>query len=210
MEKSDVTKDSLSGNQAKQILSTFFSDVILSDYLGDNKAAAVNTLLTSFHQGGLLHPVSAGMAHTLHGEGFGASASDSPKQVNIQTNKKGFVVQEVYTVKKCNLEITASEELQAKFEDWVIEPDNGNDYVLQAQATINVSFKNDGSLNTKVINQGISYGSEYVEEIADQRNWLSKLIDLLKNIFGQNSVENLAEPDEVDRSRSDVDIPTPR
>lgn len=195
MDRHEISKEILTEKLADITLRDFFSTVILCDYKEENKEQVLETLMKSFHQGGLMHPVSAGMSHVFAGEGFGASAKDSPKQVNIKTSSTGFTVQEIYTVNKCNLEITAPEELTTRFEDSVIEPDHGQVYVLKAQATIDVSFQKDGSLNTKVSNQGISYGNDFVQSVADSRNWLSKLIDALKNIFGLNAVKDISEPE---------------
>ncbi len=195
MKRHEISKELLSEKKSDETLKDFFSKAILSDYTGKNKEQALETLMKTFHQGGLLHPVSAGMSHVFAGEGFGPSALDSLKQVNINTTSNGFVVQEIYIVKKCNLEITAPQELTSKFEDCVIKPDSGKDFVLKAQAMVDVSFEKDGKLNTKVLSQGISYGNSFVQNIADKRNWMSKFIDALKNIFGLNAVKDISEPE---------------
>lgn len=180
-------------------LKNFFSDVILSEYSRDNsfrKEQAIASLLKTFHQGGLLHPVSAGMSSVFENQPIAPSATNSPKQVNIQTNANGFVIQEIYTVNEFKTTINASKELSERYNDGIISPDPGNLFVLQAQATIGVSFDNEGSLRTEVINQAISYGNEYVKNIADQRHWFSKLVDAIKSLFGFNTVEDLS-PDQT-------------
>lgn len=197
MDAHEISKNALGEKQAAEVLKDFFSNAILLDYKDSNKEQALETLMKSFHQGGLLHPVSAGMSHVFATQGFGPSARDSPKQVNIKTTSNGLVLQEVYTVKKCNLEITATDELNSRFEDSVIKPDVGKHFVLKAQATIDISFEKDGKLNTKISNQGISYGNKFVKNIADKRNWLSKFIDGLKNIFGKNAVKDISEPEKT-------------
>jgi hypothetical protein len=184
-------------NIDKELLGRFFRDVILKDYTGDkDKASAV--LFTSFHQGGLLHPVSAGMALVLKDQEFGAGASekDNTKEVHIKTSAIGFTIQEIYTVKKCLPSVLASDDFNEKFPDGIL-PDDENDYVFQAQATMDVSFQ-DGNeapiVNVK--NNTINFGSNYVKNIADNRSWLYTFIDFLKNLFGTNKVENLAAPNE--------------
>lgn len=176
-------------------LKKVFTDVILKDYIGD-KNEALDVLMSSFHQGGLLHPVSAGMSFVLKDEKFGpsANANDNKKQVHIKTSEKGFVLQEIYTVKKCNPTINADDNFNDMYPDG-IGPDDGKDYVFQAQATINVSFQDKAPITT-VINNTINYGNEYVKNIADTRSWLNKLVDFFKNLFNANSVENLSIPEE--------------
>lgn len=93
------------------------------------------------------------------------------------------------------LKIMAPRDLTLRFVDDVIHPDPGKEYVLKAQATIDVSFNKDGSLNEKVLNQGISYGNSFVQSVADKRNWLFKLIDAFKYFFGLNAVKDISVPE---------------
>lgn len=201
MNHHEISKESLVGDQGNQILRQFFSNVILAKYQGSDKIEALDTLMKTFHQGGLLHPVSAGMCHVLKNEVFGA-AGNSPRQVNIRTSTTGFAVQEIYTVKQCQPTVNAENDHYELFEDGIILPDAGNDYVLQAQATIDVSF-NKGQLKANVINQGISYGNEYVKNRADSRSWMSKLVDFFKNLFGANSVKDLSSTEENQKTTDD-------
>lgn len=192
-------------------LTDFFSDVILKKYTY-NKENVIQILLKSFHQGGLLHPVSAAMSHVFENEGFGPSsrASENTRQVNIKTSDKGFTVQEIYTIKKCTLKPHASQALQNMYPESVIDPDCTEEYVIQAQATIDISFENKdpnttahlSDVNNTIISNTISYGSQYVKSIADKRSWLDKLVDFLRNLlskiklldnkFHPNSVKNLS------------------
>lgn len=192
MEKENLSLDNLID---------FFSEVVLSNYDGKSKEKEVKTLLETFHQGGLLHPVSAGLVLALESSHMGPSANDSPKRVNIQTTKNGFVLQEICTVKKCRLALNAPDELVDKYPDYFIEPDDGHDFVFQAEATIDISFNNDGDLKTTVLEQAISYGNEEVKKIADKRGWFQKLIDYFKNKLGWNIVKDLSQ---VENDQSNV------
>ena len=180
------------------ILRDFFSEVVLSQYTPENKVSVVNTLMKSFHQGGLMHPVSGGMKFVFLGEDF-EPTNRSSKQVNIQTNANGFVIQEIYTVKQFGQKPGANKDLEASYPDLLIGPDPGNDHILKAQATLSVSFDNEASLQIEVMSQAISYGNETVKNIADQRNWLARLIDAIISFFGYNKVEDLSPDNSAPR-----------
>ncbi len=162
-------------------------------------------LLSSFHQGGLLHPVSAGMFHVFSKEEFGpgAHSDDNKKQVHIKTTNTGFTLQEIYTVNKCKVSLTASNEFLTNFPDGVILPDSGNTFIFQAQATMDVSFQEGNPAPiVHVKNNTINFGSNYVKNIADTRSWLNTFVDFLKNLFGTNKVENLSTLDEANSKPS--------
>jgi hypothetical protein len=125
---------------------------------------------------------------------FGAStrAEYSCKQVHIRTSSKGFTLQEVYTVTKCNPNPNCRGDLEKEYPDGLI-PDKGKSYVFRAQATLDISFQKDSPAPHVVVkNNTIDYGNAFVEEFADRRSWLQKLGDFFKNLFQINTVENLS------------------
>ena len=175
-------------------LKKFFNDVILSKYPSEHKDRFVDILLKSFHQGGILHPVRTGLLAALDGDGFAPMSWETESRINILSTRSGLVIQEICTVHKCALSINAPDDLSNKFPNSTIEPDEGQDYVLAAEATISLKLEND-QLKTDLVNQGINYGNKDIEKIADKRDWLTKLIDYVKSIFGFNAVKDLSEPE---------------
>lgn len=69
MNSHEISKDALLETQSKKTLKHFFSETVLLDYEGnqEEKEHALESLMKSLHQGGLLHPVSAGMSHVFAG-----------------------------------------------------------------------------------------------------------------------------------------------
>lgn len=96
-------------NLTLESLEDLLTKHVLKKLPEDKKASALEYLLKSFHQGGLLHPVSAAMYHLFHEHGFGPAATESRKQVNIVTSHSGFSIQEIYTANQFNLSITPPE-----------------------------------------------------------------------------------------------------
>ncbi|WP_131775721.1 hypothetical protein [Legionella impletisoli] len=193
MEMKGIHQETLTEGQ----LRSFFSDTILWDLPEENKPQAVNYLMTSFHQGGLLHPVSASMYHVFNGSGIGpsAKAEDNDKQVNILTTPTGFKIQEIYTVKKFTLDPNAEDDLLEKYDNGRIEPDKGNDFCVKAQATLNVSFK-EGKERIDMTSAHISYGNDHIQSIADKRGWFTKFVDYMKNLFNANTAKDLSIKDD--------------
>ncbi|MDR3443254.1 MAG: hypothetical protein P4L65_09570 [Legionella sp.] len=178
---------------SEQELKDFLKKIVLAEVPERNKSFALDYLMNSFHQGGLLHPVSTAMSHLFNDKGTGITPSTNrnSREVNIVTNESGFTIQEITTAKQFYRTDEASEKLKKKYPDSIILPDKGNDFCLQAEATINVSFAENKS-SFEVLHQSISYGNSDIKDLADTRNWFTKFKDFIKNLFNSNSVLDLS------------------
>lgn len=192
LSKETVDEDSYLKELNIMELTVFLNAEVLKDVSKASQPNALEYLMKSFHQGGLLHPVSKAMFHLFSKDGLGPAAVGSPKQVNIVTDKDGFSVQEIYTVKTFKLTPIASDDLQSTYPDLVIRPDQGKDYCLKAQSTLKVSFSGAPEPAITVENTSISYGNADIQSLADTRQWYVKVLDFIKNIFKGNAVVDLS------------------
>lgn len=133
----------------------FFNDMVLKNYEGD-KEVFVQKLMLSFHQGGLMHPVRVSMTFILGNKSLLVPSNEQSSQLNIISTHEGFTVQEIQTATKCYCasdNIEEWENFEKKFPDGII-PDEGQQFVYQAQVTFDVSLKNE-NLNISNFNPSL-------------------------------------------------------
>lgn len=174
----------------------FFKDVILTNLNTTiNKENVVNYLMTAFHQGGLVFPVSDPLTMSLFHKAQlqpWAGAEDQERELVILTTNTGFTIQEVYTTKKMYLLTGAKGELGANNEGF-ITPDEGKEFVIKAGAKVEVNFQHSTNQpEIKVLSNFISYGNSKVQAALDIRNFAQIIMDFLRNILGLNSVKDFS------------------
>lgn len=162
----------------------FFEEKILQDFKGtpEQKKAAVAYLMQTFHQGGLLFPVSNALPFLLvdkTGESLAAIADDSlDREMYIKTTKSGFVVQEFCAITK----VKRLDDLTT------IEPPQGCDAVIKAQATISVDFTKEEEPVLTVESNQMEIYAPFLKATIDHRSFLQMLIDYLSKLIGYNKV----------------------
>lgn len=177
----------------------FFKTEILCN-MKDNidKDQVAEYLMTAFHQGGLMYPVSASMSNMLFNEaGLQPFASGSSRQLSITTTENGFKIQEIYTSKQF---LIANEEKagaglsgRADPDTGLILPDAGKDFVIKAGASVDVDFSAKASEPAITVESNyISYGNAGVQSALDKRNIGQVIVDFFRNIFGLNSVKDVS------------------
>jgi hypothetical protein len=168
-------------------LKQFFEDVILQKVPDAQKAMISADLMRTFHQGGLLHPVTSASSFLFENSGFSPRGHGDSRDLNFVTHEQGFILQEIHTVREFAHE-------QDNLEVSIIRPDSGYDFCMQSQATIQVFFNPEmqNTFGTNLINSSMSYGSHVIQGIADQRAWYKKFIDFISYLLGFNSIENLS------------------
>lgn len=194
----------------KTELKNFFKGHLLKNIPEDKKDTACEEMMNIMHQGALQSPVSAAALRCVTQKSNGEiSISDYRKNINIggkdmpaqqrelnfSSTRDGFRVQEVLVQKSLEYTILSDDRAGE-----IIAPDDNSEYVFKAQGTINVDFSGSpSSPNIKLENNTISFGSKLASDLLEDRNFLQKFIDTLKNVFGYNKVENLSgnmnEPD---------------
>ena len=173
-------------------LRSFFIRVILKDaeLSESDKLAAANYLLKVFHQGGLLRPVSGAMVAEMVQNQYLVRNRNYTSCANIITTKKGFLIQEDYTLHKLT-PLDANDP-----ENESVKPDLFYNYIIKAQATLNVDFsKNATNPDITIKNNSISYGSSAVQKVMDnrKRSFAEIILDFLKILVNYYKVDDLAK-----------------
>lgn len=194
-------------------LCNFFDEVILM-----NLRFSTNTqkkqiewfLKSSFHQGGLLCPVSSAFATALVEfdsrrncvEPF-ATTGDSQRSVSILSTANGFKVQEFVIVK--NLLIGPESKVShLADENYLIHPDKNEDFIVKLAGTLDVNFSTClYQPSITIENNSISYGNEFIKSKMDKRHLLQKLIDFIRHLLGSNSIKTLITPVTEDQNYLD-------
>lgn len=200
------------GFDSEKDVRQFFIEVILKDVKNsDEKNKAADYLLTAFHQGGLMYPVSGAMSIMLSDNGLQERHTRQDNRItSITTTEHGFKIQEIYTVDKIMFTPSAiypdhteeekkalkiKQEKQAIIqpghgsgEMTIVEPDESNAFMIEAGASIDVNFANK-SPEITVESNFISYGHEGLKSVLDKRNFFQVIVDYLSNTFGLNSVK---------------------
>ena len=187
---------------------SFFIKVILKDLDPTiDKESVASYLMTSFHQGGLMYPVSGPLAMVSKIITPGSNDENIEKQINIVTTARGFKVQELFTSKKYTVAPDAPDYLHKAADELdQIFPDPGNDYVVKAGGTIDLDFsRHDQNPDMTVEASSISYGNAAVQSVLDIRHFGHKIIDFFKNILGLNSIKDISESDNSDAEATGSD-----
>lgn len=187
MREASLSADALNESSLKQ----FFKHYLLKNLNESDQDEAVNYLMKTFHQEGLLHPISSAMHHLFFGTEFGPSPSKSSKQINLKTTSTGFQLQEIYTVNQFNLAPHASPELTARFPESVILPNRRHTFVIKSQATMDVEFPQKSRPLITVTSKSVSYGNTLIQSYMDQRDVLKKLIDKFDELLGLHPKKEL-------------------
>ena len=199
-------------------LSDFFREVILENTPVAYQESAIDYLKTSFHQGGLLNPVSAAVGDAIKVANIPAVINDTGRQNRIQivSTTTGFKVQESLSVKmmipydtRADF-VKQSPEYKANVEDYgsrkaqnmayKLGSDMGKDYIIKAQATIDVDFLKSPNKNQSeptqpsitIESNTISYGHSHLKDKMDKRSLGQCLVDFLKRALGLNKVADIS------------------
>jgi len=193
--------------KTKQNLNAFFRDVILRQLPANQKDSAIEYLETSFHQGGLLYPVSSVVNFAIVEAGIPATieANSIQRRIQMVSTASGFKVQESISGEA----LLVHGSLNGVVGN-IAKSDMDKDFVLKAQATIDVDF-------SKAINQDpdlpaqpsitvesntISYGHSYLKEKMDKRSLGQSIVDFFKRILGLNKVMDISPSTEEDKKLS--------
>lgn len=172
-------------------LKNFFTERVLSSIKQKEiKDSAMSYLLKTFHQGGLMYPVSSPLVTLLFKEAMQPRAHGAAcRQLRITTTEEGFKIQEFYAVTSLLLMPQASEELQKIGDEGLITPSTNSEFVLEAEACIKVNFLSDPENPEITIESNhISYGNDNVKALLDKRNFLQILVDFFRNCLNLNKV----------------------
>jgi hypothetical protein len=181
----------------------FFEKVILKDFKGDaeQKEEAIDYLKKTFHQGGLLYPVTSALATELKDKNGDRMCTLSDhyrySEVNIVTTNNGFKVQEY---SEANALLPLSEKVMKYAPEGKIYPQSGKENIIKAEATIAIDFSKDSrkpSLTVESNHMEILH--EGLKNHLDNRNLGQKIVDFFKDIFGLNKVKDIS-PSVPDKS----------
>lgn len=209
-------------NGLKEIkdIEKFFKDVILAKMPSLKPAdedEIMSFLKDTFHQGGLMHPVSGALATSMernalpcekigvrNGKVAYATISDMNKIVDIIPTKEGFNVKEYVGVKKMIISENGFEKygiswkeqkmeggLVYKFADDPMISREDNENIIEAQGEIAVDLSDPKKPKISIESNAINYGDSRVEAALHTHSLLQWIIDLVLNTLGYNNVEVL-------------------
>lgn len=203
---SEIAKQYSNFSEEKNVIE-FFERGILKEFEGtpEKKEEALEYLKKTMHQGGLMYPVSATIAMSFRDDNDEIYATINnntlTQEVNFQTTKKGFKVQEYVGLPDISL----------FSDDDFISSDKGSDVnIIDAEGTVDVDFTSSASEPTLTIesNKIIVNHSELSSKL-DNRGWGQRMLDFLKNLVGLNkNVKDLSAIKEVS-DESDVELMPP-
>ncbi|WP_133129895.1 hypothetical protein [Legionella yabuuchiae] len=202
-----------SGNkfETEEDVKRFFKTIILKDMeIGEvAKDKIVDYLYKSFHQGGYMRIVSGPLQKIFTDDSGNQLLNTSGRpegfvrETNLITTERGFKIQELFTSKimiasnVLNNDILKKECAKDAEQGTRIFPDKGNDFVIKAEATIDLDFsKRPDAPDMTVKSNRISYGNSVIKSIFDKRNLGQKIVDFFKNLFNLNSVKVLSPASE--------------
>jgi hypothetical protein len=111
-------------------------------------------------------------------------------KIFIHPTETGFRIQEIAKIGKLSIPPEGSSVVAMADELGVIEPDEGYDYIVELEATLNIDFTdNSDQPNILIESNHISYGHQGIKDKIDPRNFLEKLIDFIKYYLSFNQVE---------------------
>ena len=213
-------KKEYNGLEEIEDIERFFKEVILvkmGPLKPENEAKIISFLRDTFHQGGLMHPVSAALAtsmerNALPGESEGvrngkvayATIADMNKIVDIIPTKEGFNVKEYVGVKQVIISENGFEKygipyeeqkaeggLVYKFADNPIISREDKRNIIEAQGEIAVDLSNPKKPKITVESNAINYGDSRVEAALHTHSLVQWIIDFVLNTLGYNNVEVL-------------------
>jgi hypothetical protein len=184
-------------------LINFFNKVVLSPQLSEEKRQEVSGyLMKSFHQGGLMYPVSSAIRNcmreidplTREDCEYGALRDSTLKhQIAIVTTSSGFKVQEFCQAGEVLIYPGTSMSHLVSESDPILKPEENKGYIIKAQGIIDVDFsKNSNDPSIGVESNTIDFGHSALRAKVDSRSLTQIIIDFLKDIFGLNKVFDIS------------------
>lgn len=178
----------------------FFKEIILKDFTGtpEQKTQAYTYLTKTFHQGGLLYPVSAALATSFKmSEDVFIVPVPTRQKVNIQTSVSGFSVQELCSSAKIFLhdEEDTLGLWHLANEPWGIRSVDESEELIVAEGTVSVDFSKTPKHPTLTVLSNkieVKHADPLLAKYIDNRHWLQKFIDNLKKLLGWNNVSEIA------------------
>lgn len=223
---SDYAAQYNSFNTLKDIEEFIFKEILKelpSHQLDDfRNMLIVKYLMTSFHQGGFLNPVTAAVNSAMNP--FAALDNITRVQVtNIVSTPNGFTVQEFLTAPKLVAHTEDLKRLTPEFAEYkkkfgetkalecrykLSSPDS-EAMMIEAQGILDVDFskfEETQQPSITVKSNTIHYGHPAIKEKMDKRSLGQMIIDFLKNAFGISKVVDMSkcikENDEPDSTSS--------
>lgn len=221
------------GLQKIEDIEKFFKEVILEKMQTlkpEDEAEIISFLKQTFHQGGLMHPVSGALAtsmerEALPGEVIGvrdgkvayATIADMDKVVDIIPTKEGFNVKEYIGVNKIIVSENGFEKYGIQYAEQ--RTNDGQTYkmadnpciaredagkIIEAQGEIAVNLLNPKKPKISIESNAINYGDPRLEEALHSHSLVQWIIDFIKNTFGYNKVEIL-ERATIEPSKEETD-----
>lgn len=198
-----------------QYLRQFFHNKILKDFKVDDatKTKAVDYLMTAFHQGGLLHPVSSALAIETPQSGSFIWGNQFNREVHIKTTSTGFKLQEW----------VSTSNIKKEGEDgWVDENAQNQDIQVEAQGIIDVNFSQGTEVptttnpNVKLLEPVLTVESNQMnvydaalKPFLDKRSLGQMIVDFIKDKLGLNKVTFIT-PEAAEQDKEEVpDGPSP-
>lgn len=174
----------------------FFEKIILKDFTGTEaeKKNASSYLRKTFHQGGLLYPVSSALATQLkdrQGNDVTIMGRSREFKISIETTSSGFRIQEYCNVKQL-IPVLGSRLSKYIEEDQPYIYSEGG--LIKAEATIEIDFSKDSSHPSLIVesNHMEILHNGLKDALADYRSLGQMIVDFFKNIFGKNAVKDIS------------------
>lgn len=188
----------------------FINNEVLKKFKGSEteKLQAHTYLMQSFHQGGLLFPVSTALATEIkNGAGEPIITLDGRHRkglINITSTPQGFVIQEYADITQVTPSLGFPYEDEG-FKQYLIPlegatPNSGADRIvsdrgvgetlIEAEATVSVDFSQNPTDPTRtVISNHLNIYNKGLSKLIDNRTFFEMLVDFLKNILGLNHIK---------------------
>lgn len=191
----------------------FLYQHLLQQFSGSliQKIAAVKYLMETFHQGGLLCPVSTSLATScIDKDGNPAATTVSNEiysEVRIRTTKTGFKIHERCSVMK--MMVSPGGVLAGKFEDDFIKPVSEQVTLIMAEATLNIDFTPIGQMPSLTVESNrIKFFHPEIEKLMDRRSLVQMIVDFFSNLFNCDKVPE-SNCGEINVDKESSSGPTP-
>lgn len=207
---SDIAKN-YSNFETPEDVENFFNVEILQSFTGtpEQRAAAVNFLKNTLHQGGYLHPVCTAVYFSTR---FLAPTTDVDLQTGeifgeregrlfITTTSNGFQLQDFYVLKCLQPTSPEIEEFTHQFgtpakkdsDTLIIKPQDGQESLLEAEATFAFDFSKDSAHPSVTLTSShLNVVHEGLKPYYDKRNLIQILLDFLRSLVGFDKVQDLS------------------
>ena len=183
-------------------LKNFFKEVVLSQLPENKRQEVLDYLMKSFHQGGLMYPVSSALRNCMReidpikqtDAEYGALRDSTLKhQIAIVTTSSGFKVQEFCEAGEVIIYSGTSMSHLISEGNPILKPEENKDYIIKAQGIIDVNFsQNSEEPSIGVVSNAIDFGHSALRAKLDSRSLTQIIIDFLKDIFGLNKVFDIS------------------